>query len=229
MAGEYPEADENREFRFTIVIDGADMEFTLKPGEAREFEVPAGVQYEVREDDYYPEGYSQSVANGYGVTLSGQTVEVIVTNTFEKDRVQMEIEGEKTWELGGYDKSVLPEMSRSGSCRTACLQRSSKSPRTTTANGVTALLCPKYDAEGNEIRYTIEEAPLDCFTATYDGLNIVNTYIPPISVDPPVIERSWRVKVRPKRSFLPAERRILMRLCRRRGRWRQNYRDHRQR
>ena len=201
LAGEYPEADENREFRFTIVIDGADMEFTLKPGEAREFEVPAGVQYEVREDDYYPEGYSQSVANGYGVTLSGQTVEVIVTNTFEKDRVQMEIEGEKTWELGGYDKSVLPEAITVRLMQDGLLAEEQQVTPDDNGQWRYRFTVPKYDAEGNEIRYTIEEAPLDCFTATYDGLNIVNTYIPPISVDPPVIRKVVEGESAPETQF----------------------------
>ncbi|MFQ9797871.1 MAG: hypothetical protein ACLR23_01980 [Clostridia bacterium] len=40
LAGEYPEADENKEFHFTLTIDGTETQFTLKSGESKDFEIP---------------------------------------------------------------------------------------------------------------------------------------------------------------------------------------------
>ena len=56
LAGEYPEADENKEFHFTLTIDGTETQFTLKSGESKDFEIPVGAQYEVREDDDSADG-----------------------------------------------------------------------------------------------------------------------------------------------------------------------------
>ncbi|MFQ9798538.1 MAG: DUF5979 domain-containing protein [Clostridia bacterium] len=47
LEGEYPEAEENKEFHFTLTVDGIAQEFTLKPGESKEFEIAAGAQYEL--------------------------------------------------------------------------------------------------------------------------------------------------------------------------------------
>ena len=53
LAGESPEADKDKEFHFTLTVDGVEQRFTLRPGESKEFEIPAGSRYEVREDDYF--------------------------------------------------------------------------------------------------------------------------------------------------------------------------------
>ena len=107
LAGEYPEADENREFHFTLTIDGTETQFTLKSGESKDFEIPVGAQYEVREDDDSADGYALRMENGYGTAISGRTIEVTATNTYIGG-VQAEIKGEKTWELGGHTVA-LPE------------------------------------------------------------------------------------------------------------------------
>ncbi|MBC8545309.1 DUF7601 domain-containing protein, partial [Bianquea renquensis] len=107
LEGEYPEAEENKEFHFTLTVDGIAQEFTLKPGESKEFEIAAGAQYELHEDDSFTDGYALMLENGIGTALSGQTITVTATNTYVGE-VQTEIEGEKTWELGGHDVA-LPE------------------------------------------------------------------------------------------------------------------------
>ena len=107
LAGEYSEADEDKEFHFTLTIDGTAQEFTLKPDESKEFEIPAGTRYEVQEDDYSSDGYALTMENGVGAAVSGQTITVTATNTYTGE-VQTEIEGKKTWELGGHTVA-LPE------------------------------------------------------------------------------------------------------------------------
>lgn len=201
VAGEYPEADRDKGFCITLLVDGEETAFFLKPGETKEFEVPAGAQYEVREEDYYADGYSQSITNGTGTARSGRTVEVTVTNTYGKDRVEAEIEGEKTWELGGYDKSVLPEaITVRLLCHGLLVEEELVTPDD---NGEWHyhFTVPKYEADGEEIAYTVEEAPLDTFIPAYEGYNIQNTYLPPIWVDPPVIQKKVEGEKAPETQF----------------------------
>ncbi len=188
LEGEYPEADKAKEFHFTLIVDGKETEFTLKPGESMQFELPPGAQYEVREDDYYPNGYIQSVVNGFGTITAGQTVEAVVTNTYVGE-VMTELPGEKTWELGTYGEEVLPK---------SIIVRLKHGDRVVEEITVTpdengewhyTFHVPKYDTEGKEIQYTVEEIPVESFIPSYDGLNVKNTYLPPVTLVSPVIHK----------------------------------------
>lgn len=187
LAGEYPEADKDKEFHFTLIVDGKETPFILKPGETIEFDLPAGTDYEIREEDYFGDGYSQSVVNGSGTVIIG-LIEATVTNTFVGD-VMIDIPGEKTWDLAGYPESVKPDF---------ILVRLMDGDLVVEEKTVTpdqngewhyTFNAPKYDQAGNEIRYTVEEIPLYNFIPTYDGYNIKNTYLPPVAMDPPLIEK----------------------------------------
>ncbi|MFR2465168.1 MAG: DUF5979 domain-containing protein, partial [Clostridia bacterium] len=79
LAGEYPKADENKEFHFTLLVDGVETAFTLKPSETKEFEIPAGTSYEVWEDDYFTDGYALIWETD--TNFSGQTI-ITATNIF---------------------------------------------------------------------------------------------------------------------------------------------------
>ena len=187
LAGEYPEAGKDKEFHFTLIVDGKEIPFTLKPGETLEFDLPAGADYEIREDDYFEDGYSQSIVNGEGTVIVG-LIESTVTNTFV-GTVMVEITGEKTWDLGGYPESVKPD---------SILVRLMDGDRVVEEKVVTpdengewryTFNAPKYDEDGNEIRYTVEEVPLYNFIPTYDGYDIKNTYLPPVALDPPILQK----------------------------------------
>lgn len=191
LAGEYPKADEGKEFHFSLIVDGEEIQFTLKPGESKEFDLPVGAEYEIREDDYFENGYSQSIVNGSGTVIVSVT-QAVVTNTFV-GTVMVEIPGEKTWDLVGYPEDVKPD---------SILVRLMYGDRVVEEKTVTPdengewhyiFNAPKYDEAGNIIEYTVEEVPLYNFIPTYtneDGnLNILNTYIPPVSIDPPLIQK----------------------------------------
>ena len=199
LAGEYPEADENRDFHFTLLVDGEETAFTLKPGESKDFEIPTGAQYEVREDDDSADGYALRMENGYGTAISGRTIEVTAINTYIGE-VQAEIKGEKTWELGGHTVA-LPESI------TVRLKNGDllveEIPVTPDENGQWHynFTAPKYDVDGNEIAYTVEEAPVAGFIPSYDGFNILNTYIPPVEIDPPHIEKVVEGENAPETEF----------------------------
>ena len=187
LAGEYPEADKDKEFHFTLIVDGKEIPFTLKPGETLEFDLPAGADYEIREEDSFEEGYSQSIVNGQGTIIVG-VIDSIVTNTFV-GTVMVEIPGEKTWDLAGYPESVKPD---------SILVRLMDGDKVVEEKTVTpdengqwhyTFDAPKYDADGNEIHYTVQEVPLYNFIPTYDGYHIHNTYLPPVAMDPPILQK----------------------------------------
>ena len=187
LAGESPEADKDKEFHFTLTVDGVEQEFTLKPGESKEFEIPAGSQYEVREDDYFQDGYALTLENGTGTALPGQTVAVTATNTYIGE-VQTEIKGEKTWELGGHAVTLPESITVQLKNGTIVVEKITVTPDEH-GEWHYAFTAPKYDADGNEITYTVEELPVVGFIPAYNGFDIVNTYIPPVEIDPPVIEK----------------------------------------
>lgn len=188
LGGEYPAEEAGREFHFTLIVDGVETSFVLKPGETLEFDLPAGSHYEVREEDYYPFGFSQSVVNGSGVIQAGEQVDTVVTNTYI-GTVYTEITGEKTWDLMGYPDDVLP---------TSITLRLMHGDMVVEEVVVTpdengewhyTFQAPKYDQEGNEIQYTVVEVPMVGFNPSYDGFNVKNTYVPPVSVDPPILQK----------------------------------------
>ena len=199
LAGEHPEADENKEFHFTLTIDGEDQTFTLKPGETKEFEIPAGASYDVREDDYFSDGYALTLENGAGAALPGQTITVTATNTYI-GTVQTEIKGEKTWELGGHDAALPESVTVRLKNGDIVVEEISVTPD---ENGEWhyAFTAPQYDADGGEIAYTVEEAPIAGFAPSYNGFDILNTYVPPVEIDPPLIEKVVESENPPETQF----------------------------
>lgn len=188
VEGEISPEDEDKEFHITVDVNGEETDLNLKDDETVEIEVPGNSDYVVSEDDYSGDGFSQTITNGSGTIRPGETVEVVVTNTYV-GTVYTQISGEKTWDLGGYPDSVLPQ---------SIIVRLLHNGKVVEEVVVTPdengkwdyqFNAPKYDADGNEIQYTIEEEPLYNFIPSYDGFNIKNTYIPPVSMDPPIIQK----------------------------------------
>lgn len=113
---------------------------------------------------------------------------------------QTEIKGEKTWELGGHTV-VLPE---------SIMVRLKNGDIVVDEVVVTpneqgvwqyAFTAPKYDADGNEIQYTVEELPVAGFIPLYQNFDIVNTYVPPVEIDPPIIEKTIEGANAPQTEF----------------------------
>lgn len=55
--------------------------------------------------------------------------------------------------------------------------------------GEYAFTVPKYDTNGNELVYTVEEVPVDGFVTAYNGFDIKNTYLPPVVFDTPIVHK----------------------------------------
>jgi pilin isopeptide linkage protein len=199
LAGEYPETDKDKEFQFTLIVDGKEQKFTLKPGQTKEFEIPAGSQYEVQEADYYREGYALTLENGAGTARPDRAIEVTATNTFVGE-VQARLEGEKTWKLGGHTAALPESITVRLKDGDRVVEEKTVTPD---KNGVWhyTFTTPKYDADGKEIQYTVEELPVEGFFPSYDGLNITNTYIPPAELELPLIEKMVEGEHAPKAEF----------------------------
>lgn len=200
LFGEYSSHYIDKAFNMTLDVNGKKTKFSLKPNETVTFDIPAGAYYEVNEDNCYDSGFSQSVINGAGIAQPESLVEVVVDNTYV-GTVYKEIDGKKTWDLGKYSKDVLPE------AITVLLKNGDKISQQKTVkpdkNGdwKYSFTAEKYDANGKEIKYTVEEVPIKGFSASYDGNNIKNTYIPPVTVGVPSVEKVVKGKNAPKITF----------------------------
>lgn len=184
--------DKEKEFQFTVTVEGTENSFTLKDGDSKEFVLPGGSHYEVREEDYTEDGYQTTITNGSGVIQGGQTIESVVTNTFVEDE-NTEIAGEKIWKLEGADASKIPSSIR------VLLKNGDKvvADATVTPNADGKWFydfhVPKYDEQGKEIIYTVEELPVEGFRTSYEGYNIINTFIQPKPTVPQTLPQIEKV------------------------------------
>lgn len=199
LAGEYPASDIEKGFEMALILNGVSEDFTLKPGESKEFTLMPGDVYDVREKDYTADGYAQTITEGFG-TAGTEDISVTVTNTFT-GTVMKELAGEKTWQGVGLTDELLPEsitlLLKDG-------DRVVEETEVTPDENGRWLYCftvPKYDAYGNEIVYTLEELPLESFQPSYNGFDIVNTYLPPVTVTLPAIVKAVEGDAPPEEPF----------------------------
>lgn len=199
LDGEYPEKDKDKTFKFTLIVNGEEMPFTLTPGEMKEFELPQGAIYEVKEKNYIKEGYSQSIVNGFG-SIREALIKVTVTNAYVNPP-KIEITGTKTWNLHGYTDITLPDSITVQLKSQGLLGEEQIVTPDKNREWHYSFNAPKYDADGKEIVYTIEEVPIDGYKTSYVGNDIVNTYIPPVIVAIPVAKKIVKGNNSPKDHF----------------------------
>jgi hypothetical protein len=193
VEGEVPAKDKDKIFTFTVYIDGVPLpdKILLKAGETSSpVQIPVGATYEVREDDYTGDGYTQTSVTGGTGTAGPARIEVVKTNTFT-GTVTIEISGEKTWDLSKAPAgTALPDN----------ISIYLKDGGTTVDTAVVTpkdgkwlytFTAPKYDGEGKEIVYTVEEAPVPGYVPTADGYNLKNTWTEYI---PLTVQKVWQGK-----------------------------------
>ena len=188
--GEVPASEAGRTFQFVLEVEGLEPQsFTLQAGESIELKnLPAGAGYTLSEVNV-PDGYALTGVIGGSGTLDLDTVTARFTNTF-KETVTRPIEGEKTWDLQGYQPelpdSVLIYLKKGGVVVDTAVVGPDGNGRWTYRFDP-----PKYEPDGvTEIQYTIEEAPIPHFRPSYNGMDVRNTYIPPVTVESPPVEKS---------------------------------------
>ncbi|MCL2547025.1 MAG: Cna B-type domain-containing protein [Oscillospiraceae bacterium] len=185
VEGDMPDPDQR--FRFRLVVGQGVLdeplvfEFDLAAGESSEvFTAPVDLPYIITEIIPLPDGFSLIwVERGQGTTIEGR-ITAEFTNRFDGEWL-IDIEGEKTWvnpdgvELPEYITVRLMDGDR-------VVAEVEVRPD---ANGEWHFIfenLPKYDADGNEIEYTVVEVPIDGWIASYCdccGFDIVNTELPP--------------------------------------------------
>lgn len=153
--------------------------FALRHGEKAVFRgLPRGLRYTITEQDYADEGFYLSMVNGTGTIQGGTTVAVAVNYTDERI-----ISGVKTWDLGGADVALPDGIWVRLMQGDALVERVQVKPDGD-GNWSYSFTVPKYDAEGGELDYRVEEEPVENFSAAYDGYNILNSYVPPPTPTP---------------------------------------------
>jgi len=187
LAGELLESDKERLFQMVLTVNGKRTEFTLKADEVKEFDIPLGAAYEVSEENYIREGFSQSILNGAGTAVSELT-EVVVTNTYVGE-TRVEIAGEKVWDKNGCEDAVIPEAITINLKNGERLIEEIEVKPDADNRWKYSFIVPKFNADGSEAVYTLEEKEVKNFRASYEGYNITNTYVKPIAVDPPIITK----------------------------------------
>lgn len=187
VAGDPPDADRAFRFRFQKNSDPP-IPFTLKAGETKAFTLLAGDSYSVTEEDPFEFGYLLAAAVNSTGTAAGHAIRVTFVNVY-LSAAKVTISGEKTWKLNSTAPSPLPEsitvLLLSGG---DVIQMKTVRPDD---NGkwTYAFTVPKLDAEGNEIVYTIAEAPLGGFTSAVKGYHLINTQIPPVKASAPSVKK----------------------------------------
>ncbi len=201
LAGEYPEKDLDKEFRFVLTVEGESTEFTLKAGESKEFKnVSFGDAYSVTEADVFPEGYALTeVSNGAG-TISHARTEAAFVNTWAA-RPRVEISGEKTWVLNGADEALIPASIPVRLYGNGLLVEEKTVRADEAGRWLYSFTAPEKDRDGKAIEYTVREGPVDHFLPGYKGYDIVNTYTPGLRVDPPILEKVVEGYGAPRRRF----------------------------
>lgn len=174
--------DATKEFRFTLTLGGAPQEFFLRHGESKSFEsIPAGTPYSVVEDDYAAEGYATTSAGAAGtMTAAGATAAFV--NEYgggtppPPAEGAVQISGVKTWVHGTSTPSEQPK-----SIEVFIMDGSTIVARKTVTaadNWSYAFNLPRYDREGREIVYSVNEEPVKGYSKSVQGYDLTNTYAP---------------------------------------------------
>jgi V8-like Glu-specific endopeptidase len=177
------------EFIFTVVWDGWEEDgepvgpvtVVLTDGQTERIaHIPAGVRYRVTETP--ADGYTAAVYSAEGEIVSGQTAQIPFRNLAPLPD-ETTLRGEKIWDLSGAPAGiVLPESV------TVYLKSGEVTVDSVTVRPdqdgkwLYAFTAPRFDAEGNAIRYTVDEENvpdyLKAITGNQDaGFVITNIYV----------------------------------------------------
>lgn len=190
--------DLTKTFAMELIAGEWSEKFTLTAGETKQFLLPAGTVYEVREENYIADGYSQRIENGRGIATAD--ILVVVTNTYVGEET-IEISGTKTWDFSGCEDVALPESITVRLMNSDLLIEEQIVVPNEDDVWSYVFTAPKYNPDGTEAVYTVQELPIPGFRTSYDGYDILNTYIPPISVEFPIITKHVEGENIPETAF----------------------------
>lgn len=182
--------DANKVFTFFVTINGIRSSIDLKANETVELVVPIGSTYTVSEKDYAPDGYELiSITNNSGIMY--QDVEVKAINKIDvKEKIT--ITGDKTWELQN-ESVTLPESIEIHLLANQIRVETKTVKPNPEGKWEFTFVVDKFDGQGNEISYTIQEVAVDGFKTAITRENYVfhikNIYVVPVTVVPFELEK----------------------------------------
>ncbi|MCL2487522.1 MAG: Cna B-type domain-containing protein [Oscillospiraceae bacterium] len=177
VLGDIPADETDREFVFYLTVNqGEPVRFTLKADETVTIKLKAGDTYSIVEEDPFLLGYIQtSVLNGGG-TASLLETGITFINTYIGP-VYVPVSGYKTWNHGGNDPADYPKSI------TVYIKAKDEIVRVLTVTEEDdwswSVELPKYDGNGNEIIYAVDEEEVADYDKTVKGYNLINSYNPP--------------------------------------------------
>ena len=182
-------ADLNKSFEFVVTIGDQTHEFSLKHGEEKTLLVPVNEEYEVSEEDYSADGYRLvNIENGTGTTTNALIEATAENNYFIPPLI--DLEGTKTWDVPAG--ITLPDEITIYLKNGELVVKEAKATAQTNWEYIFEDV-PKYDEDGEEIIYTVEEEAVAGFIASVEDLNVTNTYIEPVALSVPEVEKRIRV------------------------------------
>lgn len=188
VPNEVSEKDKDKEFLFTVTINGVSQRFSLKNGKEKVFILPYDAVYEVKEDNYTAERFVLTSSQQTFFNDKGEKIhEFIFTNTFT-GKVEIEISGEKRWNMSADLSKEKP------SSVTIYLldgkQTVSSKIVTAKDNWKYSFTVPKYRADNKtEINYSIDEKTIDGFSKKIVGYDVENTYLKPVVINQPIVQK----------------------------------------
>ena len=141
------------------------------------------IKYSFKENTV-PEGYSVTYSSEAGINEG----EFVVTN--KHDIAKTKVEGKKTWSdkdnQDGKRTSIIVNLMKTVDEKTSKVS----SQEVPLSDDMTYTFddLPQFEG-GKEIKYSVEEEPVDGYKATYDGYNILNTHEP--ETKDITIEKEW--------------------------------------
>lgn len=125
----------------------------------------------------------EAPVKGYKVSYDGYDI----TNTYIAEET-VTIRGEKSWALKGHSVS-LPGSVKIRLMAGYDVIAEEKVKPDQSGHWKYSFTVPKYDDYGNEIDYKVREIPVEGYYAVYDGYNIENRFIEPITVALPKVTK----------------------------------------
>jgi len=134
----------------------------------------------------------------FGDEYSMTETETVFANTYIACP-NVEIRGEKTWIADGG--GPIPDFIVVKLCGDGLLVEEKTVTPDSDGHWYYSFSAPKFDKDGKEIKYTIQEGPVDHFAPSYEGYDIVNTYVPPVGAEPLILEEEVTPAGAPLRRF----------------------------
>lgn len=179
----------SQSFDFTLKVNYEEVEFSLKDGESKTFEITQGSTYLLKEEDYSSLGYITTITKSQGVVDGEEHIEIDVINTFDPYLVTTQVSGEKTWTVPDGRDDLIPEY--------ILVQILNDKDEVLDEKLVTKdddgkwlyeFEVPKYNPDGSEAMYHVHELEIPNFEVEYEGMDIHSTYLEPARYRPKVLK-----------------------------------------